>query len=73
MNLFIDTETTGLPRGGVQPRIVSIAWIVADVLTQHRSLRSLIVKPDGYDRSRQARGHRARRRPRPTGARHKYL
>ena len=25
MNLFIDTETTGLPRGRVQPRIVSIA------------------------------------------------
>lgn len=33
MNLFIDTETTGLPRGRVQPRIVSIAWIVADAPT----------------------------------------
>jgi DNA polymerase III epsilon subunit-like protein len=48
MNLFIDTETTGLPRGGVQPRIVSIAWIVADALTQHRSLKSMIVKPHGF-------------------------
>ena len=48
MNLFIDTETTGLPRWGVQPRIVSIAWIVADAPTQHRSLKSMIVKPHGF-------------------------
>ena len=48
MNLFIDTETTGLPRGRVQPRIVSIAWIVADAPTQHRSLKSMIVKPHGF-------------------------
>ena len=48
MNLFIDTETTGLPRGRVQPRIVSIAWIVADAPTQQRSLKSVIVKPHGF-------------------------
>ncbi len=48
MYLFIDTETTGLPRGRRQPRIVSIAWIVARELTQPRSLRSMIIRPDGF-------------------------
>lgn len=48
MHLFIDTETTGLPRAGVQPRIVSVAWIIADSLSQHHSLRYMIVRPNGF-------------------------
>lgn len=48
MYLFIDTETTGLPKGGVQPRIVSIAWIVADTPTRHQSYRYMVVRPDGF-------------------------
>lgn len=49
MYLFIDTETTGLPRGGIQPRIVSIAWVVDDSPEKHRSLRYMLVRPDGFD------------------------
>ena len=48
MHLFIDTETTGLQRGGVQPRIVSIAWVISDSPSQHHSLRYMIVKPNGF-------------------------
>ena len=48
MHLFIDTETTGLQRGGVQPRIVSIAWVISDSPGQHHSLRYMIVKPNGF-------------------------
>lgn len=45
---FVDTETTGLPHGGVQPRIVSIAWIVADRFDRPRAARGAIVRPDGF-------------------------
>lgn len=48
MHLFIDTETTGLPRGGEQPRIVSIAWVIADSVGEHHSLRYMIVRPTGF-------------------------
>jgi DNA polymerase-3 subunit alpha/DNA polymerase-3 subunit epsilon len=48
MHLFIDTETTGLPCGRRQPRIVSIAWIVAREPTLPRLLRSMIIRPDGF-------------------------
>lgn len=45
---FVDTETTGLPHGGVQPRIVSIAWIVADRFERPRATRGAIVRPEGF-------------------------
>jgi DNA polymerase III epsilon subunit-like protein len=48
MHLFIDTETTGLPEGGVQPRIVSIAWVIADSPDRHELMRYMIVKPRGF-------------------------
>lgn len=48
MFLFIDTETTGLPRAGVQPRIVSVAWVIADSAGVERIERALIVRPDGF-------------------------
>ena len=48
MYAFVDTETTGLPRGGVQPRIVSIAWILADSFARPPSVRGAIVRPEGF-------------------------
>lgn len=48
MYAFVDTETTGLPRGGEQPRIVSIAWIIADRFDTPRIARGLIVRPEGF-------------------------
>lgn len=48
MYAFVDTETTGLPQGGVQPRIVSIAWIVADRFDRPRAARGAIVRPEGF-------------------------
>lgn len=45
---FVDTETTGLPQGGLQPRIVSMAWIVADRFDRPRAARGAIVRPDGF-------------------------
>ncbi len=48
MYAFVDTETTGLPCGGEQPRIVSIAWIVAERLETPRAVRGAIVRPEGF-------------------------
>jgi DNA polymerase III epsilon subunit-like protein len=48
MFAFVDTETTGLPRGGVQPRIVSIAWMIADNPDRPRIFRHAIIRPDGF-------------------------
>jgi DNA polymerase III epsilon subunit-like protein len=48
MYAFVDTETTGFARNGVQPRIVSIAWMVADDPSQARIFKYSIVKPDGF-------------------------
>lgn len=48
MYVFVDTETTGLPYGGEQPRIVSIAWIVAERLETPRAVRGAIVRPEGF-------------------------
>ena len=48
MYAFVDTETTGLPYGGVQPRIVSIAWIVAERFEAPRAVRGAIVRPEGF-------------------------
>lgn len=48
MYAFVDTETTGFARGGVQPRIVSISWMVADNPTQPRVFKYGIIKPEGF-------------------------
>ncbi|HYF06521.1 MAG TPA: 3'-5' exonuclease [Acetobacteraceae bacterium] len=71
MFAFVDTETTGFAVGGVQPRIVSMAWIVADCVDQPRAVRGAIVRPEGFTIPRDAtRVHgittaRARREGRP--------
>lgn len=53
--LFIDTETTGLPdnkyirpRSESWPRMVQLAWIVADETGKVISYNSRIIKPQGF-------------------------
>jgi len=54
--LFVDTETTGLPRRRYAPytdttnwpRIVQIAWLSCDVFGKVLSSESYIVKPEGF-------------------------
>lgn len=48
MFVFVDTETTGLPQGGEQPRIVSFAWMIADAVDHPMVFRRAIVKPEGF-------------------------
>ena len=48
MYAFVDTETTGFARGGVQPRIVSIAWMIADNPSKPRVFKSSIIFPEDY-------------------------
>lgn len=48
MFVFVDTETTGLPQGGVEPRIVSIAWMIAGAVDQPVVFRHVILRPDGF-------------------------
>jgi DNA polymerase-3 subunit epsilon len=48
MYAFIDTETTGLPIDGVQPRVVSIAWLIVDHGNNLLTSGHRIVKPDGF-------------------------
>ncbi len=56
MNLFFDTETTGIPRNYKAPasdlknwpRLVQIAWLVADDAGNEISSAEYIVKPAGY-------------------------
>ena len=48
-----DVETTGLPQRGpggtlVQPRVVSIAWLLADTGFEEPIERSYIVRPEGF-------------------------
>lgn len=55
--LFIDTETTGLPRRlakGLteQPRIVSIAWALWDSRILEFEDEYFVVKPDGLSKQR---------------------
>ncbi len=60
--LFFDTETTGLPprRGTLAsdvecwPRIVEIAWTLADARGREKRSRSLVVRPDGFSIPRDA-------------------
>lgn len=54
--LFFDTETTGVPRlynapvtnSANWPRLVQIAWIMADKNGNILKRKSVIIKPDGY-------------------------
>jgi DNA polymerase III epsilon subunit-like protein len=48
MYAFLDTETTGFASGGVQPRIVSMAWMVADHPDRPRVFKRRVVRPDGF-------------------------
>lgn len=57
--IVFDLETTGLPRRGadgvtIQPRIVTLAWILADTGTQEPTGRHFIVRPDGFTIPREA-------------------
>jgi DNA polymerase III epsilon subunit-like protein len=45
---FVDTETTGFPKAGIQPHIVSIAWMIADNPASPRVFRSQVIFPQGY-------------------------
>src|SRR5690348_11050814 len=49
MYAFLDTETTGFAHGGVQPRIVSIAWLIADDPDSVQVFKSILVRPDGFE------------------------
>jgi len=56
MYLFFDTETTGLPKNWRAPvtdidnwpRLVQIAWIVADDQGNRLELKDFIIKPEGF-------------------------
>ncbi len=57
--LLLDTETTGLPRidaGGtlIQPRIVTISWLLGLADGQSERERSYVVRPDGFIIPREA-------------------
>jgi DNA polymerase III epsilon subunit-like protein len=48
MYAFLDTETTGFARGGVQPRVVAIAWMIADSVKAVRVSNYCVVRPAGF-------------------------
>jgi len=56
MYLFFDTETTGLPKNYNAPlsdsrnwpRMVQIAWLLADEDGTERESRDYIIKPEGF-------------------------
>jgi len=56
MYLFLDTETTGLPRSwnapiefvANWPRVVEIAWLTFDENGKEKDKKSFIIKPDGF-------------------------
>lgn len=49
MFLFVDTETTGFASGGVQPRVVSIAWMISDRPDKPRVFKRAIVRPVDFE------------------------
>lgn len=57
MYLFFDTETTGLPKNWKAPmqqvdnwpRVIQLAWQVADEAGRVLQTRSFLVKPDGWE------------------------
>jgi DNA polymerase III epsilon subunit-like protein len=57
--LLLDTETTGLPRTQpngtlIQPRIVTISWLLGIPDAQSERERSYVVRPDGFTIPREA-------------------
>ncbi len=57
--LLLDTETTGLPRidaagTPIQPRIVTITWLLGLADGQSERERSCVVRPDGFTIPREA-------------------
>ncbi|MEK7859524.1 MAG: 3'-5' exonuclease [Elusimicrobiota bacterium] len=56
MNLFFDTETTGLPKNYKAPvsdlknwpRVISVAWLLADDGGKEVKSAEYIIKPDGF-------------------------
>lgn len=48
MFMFVDTETTGLPRAGEQPRIVSLAWMAAERSGHVLASGYTLIKPCGF-------------------------
>ncbi len=48
MYLFVDTETTGLPRGGVQPRLVSLCWLLAAGHGSQAARGYAVIRPEGF-------------------------
>ena len=56
MYLFFDTETTGIPRNykapvtdlNNWPRLVQVAWLLADADAQELASAEYIVKPEGF-------------------------
>ena len=56
MYLFLDTETTGLPRRydappsdvRAWPRMVQVAWVLADAQGQELAAHCHIIRPDGF-------------------------
>jgi DNA polymerase-3 subunit epsilon len=57
MYLFFDTETTGIPRShdapasnvANWPRIVQIAWVIADDSGRELQAQAFIIRPDGFE------------------------
>lgn len=49
MYLFYDTETNGLPRGGQQPRIIQLAFILMDENFEILESYCQLIKPDGWE------------------------
>ena len=57
MYLFLDTETTGIPRDykapasdlGNWPRLVQIAWLLVDAHQNEISSAEFIIRPEGFE------------------------
>lgn len=47
-HLFFDTETTGIPKGGHDARIVQLAALLTDNTGAEKARMNVIVKPDGW-------------------------
>jgi DNA polymerase-3 subunit epsilon len=49
MYLFFDTETTGFATGGVQPRVIQLAFLVLDEKYEPIQAFKQLIKPDGWE------------------------
>ena len=46
--MFIDTETSGLPKNNIPPRLVELAWIITDRNGNVLSGSNRLIKPKGF-------------------------